>query len=454
MKLSLQTLFDEPGCNHNQAKTDKQKKEACKKPTPGATAGGCAFDGAQIVLLPVADAAHLIHGPITCCGHSYNNRGTRSHVGDMHTYGFTTDISEMDIIFGAEKKLKNSIKYIAEKFKPKAVFVYSTCVTAMTGEDIDKVCEEASSEVMLPVIPVDSPGFSGSKNLGNKFAGNAVLKHVIGTKEPASIPDYPINLIGEYNIAGELWQIEPLFKELGITLLSKITGNAEYDELCYAHRSKVSVVICSRALISLARQLDDKYQIPYIEGSFYGMAQTRKTLMGIAESFRSDPLITKVNELTKRMEEETYKRLAPYLPKLKGKKVLVYTGGVKSWSVLSQLEELGMVSIKSSTRKSTEEDIERILEHFDGNEDGLLPKATGRSLLKLVEEYNADLFLAGGRNMYNAMKGKVPFLDVNQERLYAYAGYEGMVELAKHMVFSMESPVFDIAHSKAPWEVM
>lgn len=454
MKLKLQTLINEPDCSHNRSKSDKQKKEGCKKPTPGATAGGCAFDGAQIVLLPVADAAHLIHGPITCCGHSYNNRGTRSRVGDLHTYGFTTELTEMDIVFGAEKKLKDSIIYIAEKYKPKAVFVYSTCVTAMTGEDIETVCKETSSEVKLPVIPVDSPGFSGSKNLGNKFAGNALMEHVIGTKEPERIPQFPINLIGEYNIAGELWQVEPILKDLGIEILSRMTGNAAYEELCFAHRSKVSVVICSRALISLARGLNDKYKVPYIEGSFYGMKQIRETLTGIAEQLGNDFLKAKIKNYTDKKEKETYGLLKPYLPALKGKKVLVYTGGVKSWSILYQLQELGMEVIKSSTRKSTEEDIDRILTHFDGDESALMPKGDGKTILNLIKEHNAHLLLAGGRNMYNAMKGQIPFLDVNQERHFAYAGYDGMVELAKHIHHTLTSPVFDIAHSKAPWEVV
>lgn len=453
MKLKLQTLINEPDCSHNQAKTDKQKKEACKKPTPGSTAGGCAFDGAQIVLLPVADAAHLIHGPITCCGHSYNNRGTRSTAGDMHTYGFTTDISEMDIIFGAEKKLKESVLYIAEKYKPKAVFVYSTCVTAMTGEDIENVCKEASREVQLPVIPVDSPGFAGSKNLGNKFAGQALVEHVVGTKEPEELPQFPINLIGEYNIAGELWQVEPIFKDLGITALSKMTGNASFDELAYADKAKLSVVICSRALIAIARMLKDKYEIPFLEGSFYGMKQIRETLNGIADHLGNGFLKAKIKNYTEEKEKETYERLKPYLPELKGKKVLVYTGGVKSWSILYQLEELGMEVIKSSTRKSTDEDIERILTHFEGDESALMPKGDGRTILNIIKEHKAHLLLAGGRNMYTAMKGQVPFLDVNQERLFAYAGYDGMVELAKHIHYTLTSPVFDIAHSKAPWEV-
>ena len=52
-------LLDEPACEHNH-----KQKSGCSAPKPGATAGGCAFDGAQITLLPIADVAHLVHGPI------------------------------------------------------------------------------------------------------------------------------------------------------------------------------------------------------------------------------------------------------------------------------------------------------------------------------------------------------------------------------------------------------
>lgn len=452
MLKNLDHLTTEPGCEHNTKKSDKDRKAACTKPTPGATAGGCAFDGAQIVLMPIADAAHLIHGPITCCGHSYNNRGTRSIHGNLFTSGFTTDLSEMDIVMGGEEKLKKAILHIATNIEPKAIFVYQTCVPAMLGEDIEKVCRELVCQVDMPLIPVYSPGFIGNKNIGNKLAGDALIKYVIGTAEPEVIPQYGINLIGEYNIAGELWQIEPIFDELGIKIQSRITGNASFDEIRFAHRSKLSLIICSRALISLGRMLQDEYYIPYLEGSFYGMKQIRSTLMGMAELFQSPMLSLKIDAYTKIKESNTLEKMKPYLPVLKGKKVLVYTGGVKSWSVLYQLEELGMEVIKSSTRKSTDEDIEKMLDLFNGDETALMPKGDGKTILKIMKDREADLLLAGGRNMYTAVKGKIPFVDVNQERLNAYAGYEGMVELAKHLYSTLTSPVFNVAHSQAPWE--
>ena len=67
--------------------------------------------------------------------------------------------------------------------KPKAVFVYATCVSGLIGEDIGAVCKKAENEISIKVIPVNAPGFVGPKNLGNRIAGEVLLDHVIGTGE-------------------------------------------------------------------------------------------------------------------------------------------------------------------------------------------------------------------------------------------------------------------------------
>jgi len=157
----------------------------------------CAFDGAMIVLQPIADTAHLVHGPIACCGNTWEGRGTQSSKGELHTMGFTTDMGEIDIVYGSEEKLLNSIKRTHEAVKPKAIFVYSTCVSGLTGEDIDAVCKRAESTLGVRVIPVNAPGFVGPKNLGNRIAGEVLLDHVIGSNEPPVMTHYDINLIGE-----------------------------------------------------------------------------------------------------------------------------------------------------------------------------------------------------------------------------------------------------------------
>ncbi len=85
-----------------------------------------------------------------------------------------------------------------------------------------------------PCIPVKAPGFVGAKNLGNKLAGETLLDHVIGTEEPDYTTPYDINIIGEYNLSGELWQVKPLLDELGIRILACISGDAKYREVASA----------------------------------------------------------------------------------------------------------------------------------------------------------------------------------------------------------------------------
>jgi len=214
-------LLNEPACAHN-----AKSKSGCAKPKPGATAGGCSFDGAQIALLPIADVAHIVHGPIACAGSSWDNRGTRSSGPTLYKIGMTTDLTEQDVIMGrSEKRLFHSIKQAIDSYHPAAVFVYNTCVPALVGDDVDAVCKNAAARYGVPVVPVDCAGFYGTKNLGNRIAGDSMFKYVIGTRDPDPVPPaaqrhgitvHDVNLIGEYNIAGEFWHVLPLFDELGL----------------------------------------------------------------------------------------------------------------------------------------------------------------------------------------------------------------------------------------------
>ena len=246
----------------------------------------CAFDGAMIVLQPIADTAHIVHGPIACCGNTWEGRGTLSSKGELHTMGFTTDMSEIDIIYGSEEKLLDAIRRVAAEVRPKAIFVYATCVSGMTGEDIDSVCKRAEGELDIRVIPVNAPGFVGPKNLGNRIAGEVLLEHVIGTGETPVMTHTDINLIGEYNIAGDLWFVEPLLTRSGIRVLSKITGDATFEQITWAHQAKLNVVVCGRALINVAREMERKYGIPFVEVSFFGSTETAKALRAIAEKLQ------------------------------------------------------------------------------------------------------------------------------------------------------------------------
>ncbi len=391
----------------------------------------CAFDGAMIVLQPIADTAHIVHGPIACCGNSWEGRGTLSSRGSLFRMGFTTDIEEMDIVYGSESKLYRAVMQTYQSVRPKAVFVYATCVSGLIGEDIDTVCRNAEKKLGIPVIPVNAPGFVGPKNLGNRIAGEVLLNYVIGTGEPPFATDYDINLIGEYNIAGDLWLVEPLLREAGIRVLTRITGDAGFEEITYAHRAKLNVLVCSRALINVAKEMERKYGIPYVEVSFFGRTEMSKALrlIGSKLGIRDSKLKDRIEEIISREETAVEEKLGAY-DHLKGKKAVLYTGGVKSWSFISALRDLGIEVVAVGSKKSTAHDEEKMREIL-GKDAPVVEDVSPKNLLRLIRERKADVLVAGGRNQYLAIKEGYPFVDVNQERHTAYAGYEGLLNLAE-----------------------
>ncbi|WP_220721318.1 nitrogenase iron-molybdenum cofactor biosynthesis protein NifE [Agarivorans litoreus] len=456
MKRSdIAELLDEPACEHNTG-----EKSGCARPVPGATAGGCSFDGAQITLLPIADVAHIVHGPIACAGNSWNNRGTRASGRNLFRLGFTTDLNEQDVIMGrAEKRLLHAIKTVIEKHSPPAVFVYVTCVPALEGNDVEAICKLAQSRWSIPVVAVDAAGFYGSKNLGNRIAGEVMVKQVVGTIDPPEKPFMrhdptrrvnDIVLIGEYNIAGEFWHVSPLLERLGYRVLSCMSGDTRFHEIQTMHQADVAMVVCSRAQINVARMLQERWNIPWFEGSFYGIEDTSASLRSFAKLL-DDPQVNRETEVLIAQQEALIRlQLQPYIERLKGKKALLYTGGVKSWSIVSALQELGISVVATGTKKSTAEDKARI-KQIMGEDALMLDEGGARNLLNVAQQHNADLMIAGGRNMYTALKARLPFLDINQEREHAYAGYQGMLTFAKELCRTLDSAIWPLVTSNPPW---
>jgi nitrogenase molybdenum-cofactor synthesis protein NifE len=216
------------------------------------------------------------------------------------------------------------------------------------------------------------------------------------------------------------------------------------------HRSKVNMMVCSKAMINVARKLQDAFGTPWFEGSFYGVRDVSQALRDFARLIDDQDLSARTEALIAREEAKIDKALESWRERLRGRRVLLYTGGVKSWSVIAALQDLGMEVVATGTKKSTEEDKARIRELM-GEEAVMLEDGNPRALIDIVRQRKVDVLIAGGRNMYTALKARIPFLDINQEREFGYAGYDGMVELARQLVLTIESPVWQQVRSPAPW---
>ncbi len=443
-KKLIKDLLNESACSHN-----KTKKSSCDKPKPGATSGGCAFEGAQISLFPYADAVHLVHGPDTCLGASWETRATlTSYEGENNTpLGYCTNVTTQDIIFGGDKKLGEALAYIVEHKNPKAIFVYETCVTAMIGDNIDYTCKCAEEQFGIPIVVVHSPGFVGSKNLGSRLAGEAVLDALIGKKEPENIHPFGINLIGDYNVTGDMWQYKPILERIGIKVVATLSGDGRIEDIQCAHTAKLNVIVCAKSLVTLCRKMQERFNIPYVSVSFYGKRDTSNAIRSIVNAFGDEALIERAEAVIAEEEAKLAERLKPYHLMLKGKKAILNTGGNKSWSIASALQDIGIEVVATSIQKATEEDIAIAKEYVP-----IVFKSPATEQPRLIDEHKVDILLAGGRSLYTAIKKRIAFVDVNQEKKVSYGAYGGLENLAIDVCAALANPVFKLVGRSAPWE--
>ncbi len=211
------------------------------------------------------------------------------------------------------------------------------------------------------------------------------------------------------------------------------------------------MIVCSKAMLNVARKLKEGYGTPFFEGSFYGMDDTSQALRDFAVVLNDPDLQARAEALIERKETRTMAALMPLQERLRGKRALIFSGGVKSWSIVSALQDLGMTVVATGTEKSTEEDRERIRKLM-GEDARMIDDNDQSALMKTCRDYEVDILFAGGRYLYPALKSRIPFLDINHERDFAYAGYDGIIELAKQIAQSIENPIWEQVRKAPPWQ--
>ena len=110
-----------------------------------------------------------------------------------------------------------------------------------------------------------------------------------------------------------------------------------------------------------------------------------------------------------------------------------------------------MTVIGTSVRKSTSEDKQRIKDLM-GDDAPMVDQIPAKQMYAMLAGGEADILMSGGRTQFVALKTKTPWLDINQERHHAYAGYDGMIALVAQIDAALHNPVWAEVRRPAPWE--
>jgi nitrogenase molybdenum-cofactor synthesis protein NifE len=391
------------------------------------------------VLNPITDAFHIVHGPIGCSSYTWDIRGSLSSGEDTYRNSFSTDLREKDVIFGGEKKLAAAIDELVEKQNAKLIFVYATCIVGVIGDDVEAVCKAASAKYNIRVIPVKSPGFSGNKSAGYKLACNAIME-LIRPYKPEKIKG--VNILGDFNLAGEMWIIKDYLKQIGVNVVSTFTGDSSYDSLIKAPAATLNVVQCAGSSTYLANVMQEEMGIPYIKVSFFGIEDTTSSLIRIAQALGDDEAVKKAIVFTTRETNKLKDFLEKYRKNLEGKKAAIYVGGgFKAISLIRQFNSMGIETVLVGTQTGKKDDYE-IIESIVNKDTVILDDANPAELEMFMIQKGANILVGGVKERPLAYKLGVAFCDHNHERKHPLAGFDGVVNFTKEINMSINNPVW------------
>ena len=401
----------------------------------------CVFCGSRVVLYPIADALHLVHGPIGCAVYTWDIRGALSSGPELHRLSFSTDLQELDVIFGGEKKLYNALIELIDRHQPKAAFVYSTCIVGLIGDDLVAVCKKVSTEKNIPVLPVMSEGFKGNKREGYAAACTAMAA-LVGTGDTSGISDKSINILGDFNLAGEIWLIRDYFQKMGIEVVANITGDGRVNDIQRAHGAKLNVVQCSGATMDLANIMKKEYGIPSVRVSYFGVEDMADALYEVARFFDDKEMMDRAKAIVREELEKLLPELNKYKAALKGKKAAIYVGGAfKAFSLVKAFRLIGMQVVLVGSQTGTKEDYLELQEITDEGTI-IVDDSNPLELSAFLQEKDVDVFVGGVKERPIAYKLGVAFCDHNHERKEMLAGFQGMLNFAKEVYGSVMSPVW------------
>jgi nitrogenase molybdenum-iron protein alpha chain len=431
------------------------------KSIPGVmTIRGCAYAGSKgVVWGPIKDMVHISHGPVGCGQYSWGSRrnyyvGTTG-IDSFGTMQITSDFQEKDIVFGGDKKLSKLIDEIEVMFPlNKGISVQSECPIGLIGDDIEAVSKRKSKELGdKPIVPVRCEGFRGvSQSLGHHIANDAIRDWVFDKTDgkPARFEPtpYDVAILADYNIGGDAWSSRILLEEMGLRVIAQWSGDGTIKELESSPKAKLNVLHCYRSMNYIARHMEEKYNIPWVEYNFFGPTKIVESLRKIAAQFdetiqaNAEKVIAKYKPLMDAV-------IAKYKPRLQGKKVMLYVGGLRPRHVIGAYEDLGMEIVGTGYEFGHNDDYQRTTHYV---KDGTLiyDDVTGYEFEKFVEKIRPDLVGSGIKEKYIFQKMGFPFRQMHSwDYSGPYHGYDGFAIFARDMDMAINSPVWKL--TKAPF---
>ncbi|MDP3441886.1 MAG: nitrogenase component 1, partial [Ignavibacteria bacterium] len=392
----------------------------------------------MLTLATIKDTVTISHAPVGCassltCINIFNRFGQVLR-GDEPQTGkwISTNLKDSDAIHGGEENLKEAILEADKRYSPKAIFIHSSCVSGIIGEDIDGTVRQVQNEVSAHVIPVYCDGFK-SKLWASGYDGSfqGALNHLI--KEPEKKQEDLVNIINPitFGRVDEL-EAERLLNKIGLRA-NFIPNFSTTEDIAQASEAALTASLCTTFSEYFAKTLNERFSVPYTEQNLpLGLDNTDSWLREIAGILGKDEEAEKV---IKEERERIQPKIDEIKEKLEGKTAFVSAGQSRAIGIPTILADLG-IEIVGITAYHYDEviadgfaDLEKRCGNFCTNVANVQPFEQTNILNKLKPDF---YFGHMGESVWAAKEGIPTTMVFNLGHLFA--GYNGVVSFGSRIL--------------------
>lgn len=401
-------------------------------------------------LAGIRDVAIIHHGPSGCSVTSSNSyymskvmakkRGVTSD-----TVYVGTDMNEKDTIFGSTEALRKIIIETNRRYKPKAIFVSSSCATGIIGEDIDSIVDEIKDEIPVPVVAVHCEGFKSKIwATGFDISDHAVLQAIVQKPRPNAPKNNKINFKNFFESARP--EIIEIFKNFDLDPVF-LYCNSTVEELSTLSENLATTCICGTLGNYLGNALEEKYGVPYVRSI------NQCGIKGFEAWLRE---IGRVTNRSEKIEKYIAEQRAIYLPQieevkkqLEGLTAVLGMGPGYTFEVSRVLDELGIKVVWALAwhydKKYENGDVPPSMKYLlDNNIDFETSVADQQNyeVMNILNKYKPDMYLSRhpGSTVW-AIKNGTPAVYVADE--YMIFGYKHTLEFAKTVLDTIQNRSFE-----------
>jgi len=326
--------------------------------------------------------------------------------------------------------------------------ILSECPVGLIGDDIEAVSSKVAKEMNIPIVPVRCEGFRGvSQSLGHHIANDTIRDHILGKGKLDRSTPYDVALIGDYNIGGDAWASRKMLEELGLRVIAQWTGDASINEMGIAHKAKLNLIHCYRSMNYICRHMEEQYGTPWTEFNFFGPTKIYQSLRKIASYF-DDAIKENAEKMIEKYGPVMDEVVEQFKPRLAGKKVMLYVGGLRPRHTIGAYEDLGMEVIASGYEFGHSDDYKRT---YPDMKEGavIMDDATLYELEEFTRRLKPDMVGSGIKEKYTYHKLGVPFRQMHSwDYSGPYHGFDGFPVFARDMDMTVNSPTWDLVRRK------